>query len=289
MANRPQCVADALAKYEKNQNSDPGNANGDGSHHSAIGSGRPVRTARECTCKELLNCQPLNFKGTEGVVGLTQWFENMEFVFHISDCTTVGHDVAYGMPWRTLMKMMTDKYCPRSEIKKLDIELWNLKVEKYVGRLPENIQGNVMSARPKMMQEAIELANDLMHQKVHTYVERQADNKRILYNNPRDNHDQQPPFKRQNMDRAYTGGPGEKKVYAGTLPLCNNPAAANNQRTLTCFKCGNQGNYRSDCPELKNRNRRNQARSSKARGRMYPLGGGESDQDPNNIEDEIEA
>ncbi|GKG37815.1 hypothetical protein Tco_0457038, partial [Tanacetum coccineum] len=29
----------------------------------------------------------------------------------------VGHDVAYVMPWKTLMKMMTDKYCPRNEIK----------------------------------------------------------------------------------------------------------------------------------------------------------------------------
>ncbi|GKD30861.1 reverse transcriptase domain-containing protein [Tanacetum coccineum] len=70
---------------------------------------------------------------------------------------------------------------------------------------------------------------------------------------------------------------------------CKSPAAANNQRTLTCFECGNQGNYRSDCLELKNRNRRNQAGSSEARGRIYPLGGGEFDQDPNNIEDEIEA
>nr|GEY87200.1 putative reverse transcriptase domain-containing protein [Tanacetum cinerariifolium] len=30
--------------------------------------------------------QPLNFKGTEGVVGLSQWLEKMESVFHISSC-----------------------------------------------------------------------------------------------------------------------------------------------------------------------------------------------------------
>nr|GFC14980.1 reverse transcriptase domain-containing protein [Tanacetum cinerariifolium] len=42
---------------------------------------------------------------------------------------TVGHKAAYGMPWKTLMKMMTEKYCPRNEIRKLEIELWDLKVK----------------------------------------------------------------------------------------------------------------------------------------------------------------
>ncbi|GJZ90801.1 putative reverse transcriptase domain-containing protein [Tanacetum coccineum] len=42
---------------------------------------------------------------------------------------TLGHDAAYGMPWKTFMKMMTAKYCPRNEIKKLEIEIWNLKVK----------------------------------------------------------------------------------------------------------------------------------------------------------------
>ncbi|GJZ86164.1 hypothetical protein Tco_0657774 [Tanacetum coccineum] len=96
--------------------------NGDGSQNSRSGTERPTRTPRECTFKDFLNCQPLTFKGTEGVVGLTQWFEKMESVFHISNCNvenqvkfatctllgatltwwnphvkTVGHDAAYGM------------------------------------------------------------------------------------------------------------------------------------------------------------------------------------------------
>ncbi|GJX95915.1 hypothetical protein Tco_0351713 [Tanacetum coccineum] len=112
-------VADALADYEANR----GSGNGHDSHHSGSGSGRTPNTARVCTYKDFLNCQPFNFKGTEGVVGLTQWFEKMESVFHISNCTvecqikyatctllgsaltwwnshvkTVGHDAAYGMP-----------------------------------------------------------------------------------------------------------------------------------------------------------------------------------------------
>ncbi|GKB73572.1 hypothetical protein Tco_0934984 [Tanacetum coccineum] len=41
----------------------------------------------------------------------------------------------------------------------------------------------------------------------------------MMDNNPRDNHAQQPPYKRQNVARAYTAGPGEKREYAGTLPF----------------------------------------------------------------------
>ncbi|GJX06668.1 reverse transcriptase domain-containing protein [Tanacetum coccineum] len=112
--------------------------------------------------------------GTEGVVELIQWFEKIETVFNISNylvenqikfstCTllavaltwwnshvrTVGHDVAYVMTWTDLKKKMTNKYCSRVEIKKLEAELWNLKVkesdkiERYVGGLPDMIYTDV--------------------------------------------------------------------------------------------------------------------------------------------------
>ncbi|GJY26664.1 RNA polymerase beta subunit, chloroplastic [Tanacetum coccineum] len=257
-----QRVVDALAEYETNRNSNPRNVNEDGSHDSGLEmEDLCVRTARECTYKEFLNYQPLNFKGTEGVVGLT--YALMWWNSHVK---IVGHDAAYGMPWRTLIKMMTDKYCPRSEIIKLEIELWNLKVKGT----------DVVSYTQRFHELALMCGRMLPEES----DQRHADNKRRLDNNPGDNHDQQPPFKRKNVARAYTSGPEEKKFLAG----------ANNQRTLTCFEYGNQWHYMSDCPELKNQNCGNQAGSSEARGRVYALGGGgETDQDPNNIEDEIEA
>nr|GEY55449.1 hypothetical protein [Tanacetum cinerariifolium] len=142
-----------------------------------------------------------------------------------SHVKTAGHDAAYGMTWKTLKKMMTNKYCPRSEIKKLEIEIWNLKesdeVEKYVGGLPYMIQGSVMASKQKTMQEEIKFTTKLMDQKIHTFAERQAENKRKLNNNSSDNNIQQSPFKRQNVTRAYSTGPSEKKKYAVTLPLCN--------------------------------------------------------------------
>ncbi|GJV50550.1 hypothetical protein Tco_1440762 [Tanacetum coccineum] len=98
-----------------------------------------------------------NSHGTEGVVNLTQWAEKMESVFLISNCAitsqvkyasctfqgssltwwnshvrAVGQDVAYTMPWTALKRMITDKYCPRGEIKKLESKYWNLKVRAKV-------------------------------------------------------------------------------------------------------------------------------------------------------------
>ncbi|GJZ09978.1 putative reverse transcriptase domain-containing protein [Tanacetum coccineum] len=121
------------------------NTNGVDSHNSGTGARRNERATRECTYPDFMKCQPLNFKGTEGVVELTQWIEKMETVFRISNCSvenqikfstctllgnaltwwnshvrTVGNDIAYAMTWTELKKKITDKYCPRTEIKKLE-------------------------------------------------------------------------------------------------------------------------------------------------------------------------
>ncbi|GJT67635.1 hypothetical protein Tco_1019115 [Tanacetum coccineum] len=131
--------------------------------------------------------------------------------------------------------------------------------------------------------------SELKDKKNQTHLLRQAENKRKLDNN---NQTQQQLPKRQNVAQAYAAGTGERKEYAGTLPLCNKCKFHHNgpcTRTLTCYECGNQGHYRSDCPELKNQNHGNQAEGTEARGMVYALEGGDTDQDLNNIEDEIEA
>nr|GEW85805.1 retrotransposable element Tf2 [Tanacetum cinerariifolium] len=176
------------------------------------------------------------------------------------------------------------------------------------------IQDGVMASKPKTMQEAIEFPNDSMDQKIRTFAERQTKNKRKLDNNPRDNQAQQHPFKRQNVTRAYTAGPGEKKEYGGTLPLCTKcnyhdtgpciakcknckrvshlvrgiPIASNTQRAsgavqrvVTCFECGIQGHYEKDFPKLKNKNRGNQAGNGEAHARAYALGGNKANLDSN--------
>nr|GFC30336.1 hypothetical protein [Tanacetum cinerariifolium] len=46
--------------------------NGDDSHNSETGVRRTERATRECTYTDFLKCQPLPFKGTEGVASLSQ-------------------------------------------------------------------------------------------------------------------------------------------------------------------------------------------------------------------------
>ncbi|GJR62734.1 RNA-directed DNA polymerase, eukaryota [Tanacetum coccineum] len=333
-----QGIADALVERHADRS-----RNGDDNHDTVTGVRRQAPIAHGCTYPDFMKCKPLYFKGTEGVVELTQWFERIETVFRISNCTvenqikfatctllgsaltwwnshvrSVGHDVAYAMTWINLKNMMTDKYCPRGKIKKLEVEMMfpeeSDNIEKYVGGLPGMIHGSVMSFKPKTMQDAIEFATKLMDKIISTLAERQAENKRKLDNN---NQAQQQPSKNQGVAIAYAAEPGKRKEYAGTLPLCNkckfhhngqciikcvngkrvghftrdcrSPAATNNQRNPTCYEFGNQRHYKSDCPELKNENHGNQAGGTGARGMVHALGGGETNQDLNNMEDDNNA
>ncbi|GKD70660.1 putative reverse transcriptase domain-containing protein, partial [Tanacetum coccineum] len=226
--------------------------------------------------------------GTKGVVGLTRWIEKIKPVFNISGCAienqvkfatctllgaaltwwngqirTLGPE-AYAMTWEVLKKKMTDKYCPQGEIKKLEIELWNLKkVDKYISGLPDNIYGNVKSARPKTLDETIELANDLMDQKLRTYAERQSDNKRKADDSSRNNHGhQQQPFKRQNVAKVYNMGTSEKKPYGGNLP---------NSNGMVVLKWEAPWHFKEKSSKLKNKDEGN----GNAQGWVYAVGNAE--------------
>ncbi|GJR57716.1 reverse transcriptase domain-containing protein [Tanacetum coccineum] len=282
-----QGVTDALVArdIERSQN-------GEDNHDSGTGIRRQAPPAREYTYPDIMKYKPLYFKGTEGVVKLTQ---------------TVGHDVAYAMTWTYLKKKMTDKYCPRGEIMKLEVEMMfpeeSDKIEKYVGGLPDMIHGSVMASKPKTMQDAIEFATELMDKKIRTFDDRQSENKRKQDDN------QQQQNKRQNTGRAYAVRSGKKKPYGGSKPLCSkcnyyhdgpcapkchkcnrvghlprdcrstaNANTANSQRgpgvgqKPTCYECGAQGYFKRDCPKLKNNNRGNQGGNGNASTKVYAVG-----------------
>ncbi|GJV14144.1 putative reverse transcriptase domain-containing protein [Tanacetum coccineum] len=151
------------------------------------------------------------------------------------------------------------------------------KVGKYISGLPDNIYENVKSARPKMLDETIELANELMDQKLRTYAERQSDNKRKVDDSSRNNHGhQQQPFKRQNVAKVYNMGTGERKPYEGSLPKSiGNTNVANTHKGNRaapkgngCFESGAPGHFKRDCPKLKNKDGGN----GNAQGWVYTVG-----------------
>ncbi|GKD38458.1 hypothetical protein Tco_1258665 [Tanacetum coccineum] len=209
-----QGVTAALAARDADRNT-----NGDDSHISGAGVRRTERIAGECTYTDFLKCQPLNFKGTEGVAGLSQWFKRMEFVFHISNYTVENqvkfatctlHSVALTW-WNTHVKTVGHDAAYESD-----------KIEKYVGGLPDMIHGSVVASKPKTMQDAFEIATELMDKKIFTFAECQTESKRKFEDISRNTQDQQQQQqnKRQNTGRAYTAGSGDKKPYGGSKPLC---------------------------------------------------------------------
>ncbi|GJR95122.1 putative reverse transcriptase domain-containing protein [Tanacetum coccineum] len=289
-----------------------GNGNGNGNNGGNNGDGNENRD--------------VNRRGTEGVVGLIRWSEKMESVFHISNyperyqmetelwnLSVKNNDMATYTQRFQELTMMCTKMVPEEED----------QVEKFIGGLLDNIQGNVIVAEPTRLQYVVRIANHLMDKKLKGYAVRNAENKRRLENNYRDNRGQQPPCKQQNtggqnVARAYTAGNNEKRGYGGTFPYCNKcklhhegqctvkcsnyrrfehmtrdcraaivtttqGTLGPNQSVITCFECGVQGHYRKDCPKVKNQNRGNKARVPDVRGKAYVLGGGDTNPDSNTV------
>ncbi|GKD14134.1 hypothetical protein Tco_1198541, partial [Tanacetum coccineum] len=131
------------------------------------------------------------------------------------------------------------------------------RVEMFIGGLPDNIQGNVIAAGPTRLQADVRIANNLMDQKLKGYAMKNAENKRRLAVNMRDNRGQQPLFKRlnvggQNMARAYTLATiRENHIMDRCLSVTS----------VSFIMKGHalQGHYKSDFPKLEDQNRRNKA------------------------------
>nr|GEU96002.1 hypothetical protein [Tanacetum cinerariifolium] len=204
-------VSAALANHEALRNST--NGQGDGSRNSDTGMRGTVRTLRECTYKDFLNCKLLTFKG------------------YCSRCC-----LCYGLE-------DTKKDDDRQIMPKGMFHEKSEEVEKYVGGLPDMIRGNVMEAEQKRKME-LNVGNNQGYQQQN---------------------------KRQIIGRAYTAGPGEKREYTGSLPLCTKcnfhhkgPSAPRCNKCKRIETVGVLGHLKKDCPKLKNGNRGNQRRNENA-------------------------
>nr|GFA69226.1 hypothetical protein [Tanacetum cinerariifolium] len=135
------------------------------------------------------------------------------------------------------------------------------------------IHGRMRASKPKTMQDAIEIVIKLRNKKISTLAECQTENKKRLDNTSKNNQNQRQPKKRQTTGKAYTARHGEKQHYNGSKPLCSKcnyhhdgPCAPK------CHQCNRFGHLARDLRRV-----------------VHAFGGGESEQDLNNTEDEIEA
>ncbi|GJV65794.1 putative reverse transcriptase domain-containing protein [Tanacetum coccineum] len=230
-----------------------------------------------------------NFRGTEGAVGLTRWFEKLESKFGISNVSegdrvkfasstlldgaltwwnvyvhSVTLDTAHTTPWSDFKAMFIQKYCPRNEIKQMENELWNLKVKG----LPLNIKGNVTSSKPVDLHEAIEMAQGLMYQVVQELGENSGDKRKWNGNHYNTNNTSNlNPNKRPETTRMFTAGQGHYKNKflnngsqgGGNQIRGNQQNPQNNQRL-------NQGN-----PKGSNQASTSTQGGRRAPGRVYSL------------------
>ncbi|GJV18469.1 putative reverse transcriptase domain-containing protein [Tanacetum coccineum] len=222
-----------------------------------------------------------NNNGTEGVVELTRWFEKMESVFSISNCTascqvkfttctlqddaltwwnshvkTTTPEAAHAMPWATLKKMMTDKYCPRGKIKKIETEMWNLKVKgtdmvAYMPMLNVRQKGKESNSDRKSYVGSKPLCSKCNYNHEGLCLPRCNNCKRVGH------------LTRDCRSR---------------LANANNN---NNQKGNGCYECGAQGHFRRNCPKLRNNDRDNQAGNDRAPAKVYVVGNAGAN--PNNV------
>nr|GEZ00105.1 reverse transcriptase domain-containing protein [Tanacetum cinerariifolium] len=210
--------------------------NSDDSHNSGTGVRRTERATRECTYIDFLKCQPLPLKGTKGVASLSQWCERMDSVFHISNCA-IENQVKFAS----------------CTLHSVALTWWNTYV-KTVGHdaaygLPDMIHGSVVASKPKTMQEAVEIATELMDKKIRTFAERETARKR--------------------------------KSTANTNYANNQRGTGLGQKTA-CYECGVQGHFKRECLKMKNNNNQgNQGGRNNAPARVYVVGRAGTDPDTN--------
>nr|GEW78127.1 reverse transcriptase domain-containing protein [Tanacetum cinerariifolium] len=140
--------------------------------------------ARKCSYNEFISCQPINIKGSEGVVGLIaealSWWNSF--------AQPIGIEEAYKLSWVEFKKLLIKKYCPRTEVQKMEDEFFHLTVkgndlktyvrrfqelatlcptmvsnsekmiEDFVGGLPQSIEGNIIASKPQTLKKAINIA-----------------------------------------------------------------------------------------------------------------------------------
>ncbi|GJZ59163.1 hypothetical protein Tco_0614979 [Tanacetum coccineum] len=106
---------------------------------------REAPVARQCSFKEFMSCQPINFKGTEGAIGLICWFERTEFVFSLQKIEDeFYHLTVKGNDLKTYVRRFQEfsTLCPTT------MQDSEKMMEVFIEGLPRSIEGNVTASKP---------------------------------------------------------------------------------------------------------------------------------------------
>ncbi|GJV33883.1 reverse transcriptase domain-containing protein [Tanacetum coccineum] len=243
---------------------------------------REAHVARKCSYKEFMSCQPINFKGTEGAVGLICWFERTELVFSCRNCTEyckvkfatgtltkealswwnsfaqpIRIEEAYKITWVEFKKLLIKKYCPRTEVQKMEDAFYHLTVKgndlkEYVRRIRGMATLYFHYGAYSEKNDGVFYRGDCLEVTKHTPVQVSSDHKRkfddrrtfnnnnyrnINTNNRYNNHQPQQ-NRRQETFRSYDVTPTENNGNKG-------PATGSNLLpvTVTCHACEEKGHY----------------------------------------------
>ncbi|GJW04909.1 putative reverse transcriptase domain-containing protein [Tanacetum coccineum] len=88
---------------------------------------REAPVARQCSYKEFMSCQPINFKGTEGAIGLIRWFERTESVFF--PYQLYRDYKIYKITWDESRSFFVKEILSRTEVQKMEDEFYHLTVK----------------------------------------------------------------------------------------------------------------------------------------------------------------
>nr|GEZ16572.1 putative reverse transcriptase domain-containing protein [Tanacetum cinerariifolium] len=209
--------------------------NGDDSHNSGTGVRRTERATRECTYTDFLKCQPLPFKGTEGVASLSQWKLEMK----LWDLKVKGTNLAsYTQRYQELALL-----CGRMFSKESD------KIEKYVGASKRKFENT---------------SRNTQNQQQHSNKRQNIGRVYTVASGEKKQYGGSKPLSAK--CNYYHDGPCAPKCrncnkIGHLVRDCRNKANtnnANNQRgtglgqKTACYECGVQGHFRRECPKLKN-------------------------------------
>ncbi|GJZ03550.1 putative reverse transcriptase domain-containing protein [Tanacetum coccineum] len=241
--------------------------NGDGSHSSHGDNRRNVQTTRPCFYADFMKCQPLNFKGNEGVVGLTRWIEKMESVFNISGCaienqvkfatcTLLGAALTW---WNSQIRTLgPDAYSMTWE----KAQNWNNKEGLMIH--PEKKSTNGHQQQPFKRQNVGKVYNIGSGEKKPYGGSLPKCTKCYFHHNG---------LCTQKCHECNKVG-----HFARDCRGSGNTNVANAQRDNRavpkgngCFECGAPGHFKRDCPKLKN----NDGGNENAQGWVYAVGNAE--------------